>query len=361
MSSLTETTPGLAGHPYRKLTARRIGLVLVLLGLLCGSVAVDVSLGPARYQLGDVVQTLLRPGSADLQMRVVIWQIRMPMALMAVTVGGCLSLAGAQMQTILANPLASPFTLGLSAAASFGAAMAMVLGVALFPAALALMVPINAFVMAMLAALLIFALSSLRGVTVETIILLGIALVFTFNAALALLQYFASEQALAAVVFWTMGSLSKASWGKVAVTAAILAICAPLFARRAWQLTAIRLGEARAAAMGVPVRRLRLETLALVAVLAAVPVSFVGTIGFVGIVGPHIARLLLGEDQRFFLPGAILSGALILSATSVLSKAILPGAVLPIGIITALVGVPVFAMLIFTQPREQVSIRAAMP
>ena len=312
----------------------------------------DVSLGPARYSVADVLRTLVSPTDADVQMRVVVWDIRMPMAMLAVTVGASLSLAGAQMQTILANPLASPFTLGLSAAASFGAALAMVLGVALFPGAISLMVPINAFLMAMGAALLIFGLSTLRGVTVETIILLGIALVFSFNAALALLQYFASEQALSAVVFWTMGSLTKATWGKVAVTAVVLALCVPLFARRAWALTAIRLGEARAAAMGVPVRRLRLEALFLVSLLAAVPVSFVGTIGFIGIVGPHVARLLLGEDQRFFLPGAMLAGALILSATSVLSKALLPGAVLPIGIITALVGVPFFAALILTKGRK---------
>lgn len=354
MTSLGEPlVPAAVGTDgYRRLTTRRCALLLGLGVLLCLSIAVDVSLGPARYALGDVMATLLWPAEADLQMRTVVWDIRMPVALMAATVGACLSLAGAQMQTILANPLASPFTLGLSTAASFGAALAMVLGVALFPGALALMVPVNAFAMAMAAAILIFALSTMRGVTVETIVLLGIALVFTFNALLALLQYFASEQALAAVVFWTMGSLTKATWTKVAVTAAILVICTPLFARRAWALTAIRMGETRAAAMGVPVRRLRLETLVLVALLAAVPVSFVGTIGFIGIVGPHIARLLLGEDQRFFLPGSILAGALILSATSVLSKAILPGAVLPIGIITALVGVPFFATLIFTHGRR---------
>ena len=240
-------------HPYRRLVFRRLLLLSGLLSLLCLSVAVDVSLGPARYRLADVLATLLHPSAADIQMRMVVWDIRMPMALMAVTVGACLSLAGAQMQTILANPLASPFTLGISAAASFGAALAMVLGVALVPTALALMVPINAFVMAMVAAMLIFGLSTMRGVTVETIVLLGIALVFTFNALLALLQYFASEQALAAVVFWTMGSLTKATWTKVAVTAGILVIITPLFARRAWALTAIRLGETRAAAMGVPV------------------------------------------------------------------------------------------------------------
>lgn len=351
MATLTTDLPTHAAA-YRGLVARRIAILAGLAVLLVLSVAVDVSLGPARYSVGEVLQTLLGLGPADLQMTVVVWDIRMPMALLAVTVGASLSLAGAQMQTILANPLASPFTLGLSAAASFGAALAMVLGVALFPAAIALMVPVNAFAMAMVASLSIFGLSTLRGVTVETIVLLGIALVFSFNAALALLQYFASEQALSAVVFWTMGSLTKATWGKVAVCTVILVVCTPLFARRAWALTAIRLGETRAAAMGVPVKRLRLEALFLVSLLAAVPVSFVGTIGFIGIVGPHVARLLLGEDQRFFLPGAMLSGALILSATSVLSKAILPGAVLPIGIITALVGVPFFAALILTRGRR---------
>ena len=351
MAAVTTDTPTHAAS-YRGLVARRISILIGLSALLVLSLAVDVSLGPARYPLADVLHTIFAPGSADLQMRVVVWDIRMPMALLAVTVGASLSLAGAQMQTILANPLASPFTLGLSAAASFGAALAMVLGVAIFPAAIGLMVPINAFAMAMAASLLIFGLSTMRGVTVETIVLLGIALVFSFNAALALLQYFASEQALSAVVFWTMGSLAKATWSKVAVCAAILAVCTPLFARRAWALTAIRLGETRAAAMGVPVKRLRLEALFLVSLLAAVPVSFVGTIGFIGIVGPHVARLLLGEDQRFFLPGAMLSGAVILSATSVLSKAILPGAVLPIGIITALVGVPFFAALILTKGRK---------
>ncbi len=192
----------------------------------------------------------------------------------------------------------------------------------------------------------------MRGVTVETIVLLGIALVFTFNALLSLLEYLASEQALAAVVFWTMGSLTKATWGKVAVTFAVLVFCVPLFARRAWALTALRLGDDKAASFGVNVRALRLETMLLVSLLAAIPVSFVGTIGFIGLVGPHIARMLLGEDQRFFLPGSVLCGALLLSVTSVVSKMLIPGAIMPIGVITALVGVPFFFSLIFTNRRR---------
>ncbi len=337
---------------YRAIAARRTGILCLLVLALLVSIAVDMAYGPARYSLSEVISTIWNPAGASNQLRVVIWDIRMPIALMAVTVGACLSLAGAQMQTILANPLASPFTLGISAAAGFGAALGLVAGVAVFPAAVQYMVPINAFLMAMLASLFIYGVSTMRGVTVETIVLLGIALVFTFNALLSLLEYLASEQALAAVVFWTMGSLTKATWGKVAVTFAVLVFCVPLFARRAWALTALRLGDDKAASFGVNVRALRLETMLLVSLLAAIPVSFVGTIGFIGLVGPHIARMLLGEDQRFFLPGSVLCGALLLSVTSVVSKMLIPGAILPIGVITALVGVPFFFSLIFTNRRR---------
>ncbi len=339
-------------HSYRALAGRRFAILVLLSVALLLSVAADMALGPARYTLGQVVSAVLSPSEVGNQLRVVIWDIRMPIALMAVTVGACLSVAGAQMQTILANPLASPFTLGISAAAGFGAAMALVAGVAIFPAAVEYMIPINAFLMAMLASLFIYGVSTLRGVTVETIVLLGIALVFTFNALLSLLEYLASEQALAAVVFWTMGSLTKATWPKVAVTAAVLVVVIPLFARNAWALTALRLGDDKAASFGVNVRRLRLETMMLVSLLAAIPVSFVGTIGFIGLVGPHIARMVVGEDQRFFLPGSAICGALLLSVTSVVSKVLIPGAILPIGVITALVGVPFFFSLIFTNRRR---------
>ncbi|WP_062208486.1 iron ABC transporter permease [Aureimonas sp. AU12] len=337
---------------YRALAFRRIALITALLAALFASVCIDMALGPANYTVAQILQALFSSDTVSDQLRVVIWDIRMPIALMAVTVGASLSVAGAQMQTILANPLASPFTLGISAAASFGAALALVGGTAIFPVALQYMVPINAFLMAMVAALFIHFASTMRGVTVETIVLLGIALVFTFNALLSLLEYLASEQALAAVVFWTMGSLTKATWPKVAITAAVLVFAVPVFARQAWALTALRLGEDKAASLGVNVKRLRLQTMLTVSLLAAIPVSFVGTIGFVGLVGPHIARMLVGEDQRFFLPASVLCGSLLLSVTSVVSKTLLPGAILPIGVITALVGVPFFFVLIFTNRRR---------
>ena len=188
--------------------------------------------------------------------------------------------------------------------------------------------------------------------TVQTVVLLGIALVFTFNALLALVQFFATPEALAAVVFWTMGSLTKATWPKLWITLGVVALVIPLFVRRGWALTAMRLGDAKAESLGVNISRLRLETMLLVALLAAIPVAFVGTVGFIGLVGPHIARMLIGEDQRFFLPASALSGALILSASSVVSKTLIPGTIFPIGVVTSLVGIPFFISLILGSSRR---------
>ncbi|MDV6344218.1 iron ABC transporter permease [Nitrosomonas sp. Is37] len=352
MTSATPISEVEQRHAYRALVRRKQWLLGLLVILLLGSVLLDLALGPASYSLDEVVQALLWPDSASAQARVVMWDIRLPVALMAVAVGAALSLAGAQMQTILNNPLASPFTLGISAAASFGAALGLAFGIKVLPVMVEYVVPLNAFVMAMLAAFLIHLLSRRHGVTAETMVLLGIALVFTFNALLALTQYFASEQAVAAVVFWTMGSLTKATWPKLAITCIAILVMLPIFVHRAWALTALRLGEDKAASFGIDVPRLRLQTLMMVSLLAALPVAFVGTIGFVGLVGPHIARMLIGEDQRFFLPASLLSGALLLSLSSIVSKTLIPGAIFPIGIVTSLIGVPFFISLILSKRRS---------
>ncbi|MFC6673378.1 FecCD family ABC transporter permease [Marinobacterium aestuariivivens] len=348
----TISHPASGRGQYRALVRRR-QLMLAGFGIaLLVSLCVDLALGPSNYSLEQVIRALLAPDSVPVQVQVVLWEIRMPIALMAVVVGAALSVAGAQMQTILNNPLASPFTLGISAGASFGAALALAFGVTLIPAAIEYVVPINAFAVAMLAAFLIHLVSMRRGVTVQTIVLLGIALVFTFNALIALVQFFATQQALAAVVFWTMGSLTKATWGKFWITLAVVAVVLPFFFRRAWALTAMRLGDAKAESFGIKIARLRLETMILVSLLAAIPVAFVGTVGFVGLVGPHIARMLIGEDQRFFLPASALSGALILSASSVVSKSLIPGTIFPIGVVTSLVGIPFFISLILSNQRR---------
>lgn len=336
---------------YRRLVRRRrlILLGIALLTLAC--LGLDLSTGQAVYPPGQILAALWRP-DAPLAVQVIFWELRLPVALSALVVGASLAVAGVQMQTVLNNPLASPFTLGLSAAASFGAAIGLVLGVTLLPAAaVAYAIPANAFLVSMGAALFIHRLSRKPGISSEMIVLLGTTLVFSFTALLEALQYVAPDQALSAVVFWTMGSLSRANWLKLAIMGGVLAGVWLVFARQAWALTALRLGEARAASLGIPVARLRLSSILLGSLLASVCVSFVGTIGFIGLVGPHIARMVVGEDQRFLLPAAALCGALLLSAASVLSKSVLPGQTLPIGIVTSLVGVPLFFTLILRRRR----------
>lgn len=343
---------GSAVRAYRRMAQRRLLLLICLAGALAVTVAIDIAWGPARLSVLEVVRAIVTPDSVSDGRRVIVWDIRMPVALMAVLVGASLATAGAEMQTILNNPLASPFTLGISAAASFGAALALVLGVSLLPVAGNLFVTVDAFIFAMLASLLVYFFSKVRGVTTESMVLVGIALVFLFGSLLALLQYIASEQALQQIVFWTMGSLARATWGKVGVAAVLLGGTVPYFYAQGWKLTALRLGEEKAHSLGVDTQRLRLNILIAVSVLASVAVAFVGTVGFVGLVGPHVARMLVGEDQRYFLPASALAGALLLSATSIVSKTLVPGVLLPIGIITSLVGIPFFFSLILTRRRQ---------
>ncbi|WP_416363868.1 FecCD family ABC transporter permease [Pseudomonas sp. NFX183] len=331
---------------YSRLAKRRLSMIVGISLLILVFFTIDLSIGPAHYRLMELLSVLMQDASSS-QVSVILWDIRLPVALSALVVGASLSIAGLQMQTVLGNPLASPFTLGLSAAASFGAALGLILGVSVLPAsAVAYAIPVNAFLVSMAAALFIHRLSRKRGITTEMIILLGTTLVFTFSALLEALQYIGPDQALSAVVFWTMGSLSRATWPKLGIMSVILVIVSFTFARQSWALTALQLGEARATALGIPVARLRLRGILLSSLLASICVSFVGTIGFVGLVGPHIARMLVGEDQRFLLPASALCGACMLSAASVLSKSLVAGQTLPIGIVTSLVGVPLFFALI---------------
>ncbi|WP_291439842.1 iron ABC transporter permease [Desulfovibrio sp.] len=331
---------------YAALVKRRVALTAVLLLLAVASCLANLFIGAVPYRPSAILQALLGQGDYGF-VEIIAWEIRVPVTLVSVVVGAGLSVAGMQMQTVLNNPLASPFTLGLSAAASFGAALGMVLGTSFLPEALAkFAIPANAFFMAMLTVLFIERLGRKHAMSTEVVILLGTTLVFAFTALLQLLQYLAPDTAIAAVVYWTMGSLDRAGMSEIAFIAAILVFSCVFFVRKAWALTALRLGEARAVSLGIPVARLRFQAIVLSSLLASASVAFVGTIGFIGLIGPHIARMLIGDDQRFLLPASILCGIILLSTASVVSKILLPGQSVPIGIVTSIVGVPLFITLI---------------
>lgn len=324
----------------RRSGAIRAAAVLAALGLLCLLMVADLITGPAALALPDVVTGLAAgPAGEDRLLATILWFLRMPQTLTAALVGACLGIAGLMMQTILANPLASPYTLGFSAAAGFGAAFVILFGTAL-PVAMWLGVPLAAFAGTLVAAALVYLVAHYRGASPEMLVLAGIAVLFFFQSLQSLLQFMAAPEVLQQIVFWLFGSLLKATWTSVKVIAVILVVCLPFILRDAWNLTALRLGDGNAASLGLDIEALRRRVLLIVAALTAAAVSFTGTIGFVGLIAPHVARSLVGEDHRFSLPMAGLMGAVVLVAASVVGKIISPGAVIPVGIITAIAGIP---------------------
>ncbi|MBL8839373.1 MAG: iron ABC transporter permease [Alphaproteobacteria bacterium] len=334
---------------YRRLAVRRTAVLLIDGAAIVATATLDVATGPAFLPIATVARSLARLAE-DRTVDAIVWSIRLPVALMALVVGAALGLSGAIMQTILNNPLASSYTLGVSAGAGFGAALVIVFGAAM-PMSDAYAVPVSAFAFAGVACAGVYLIGSTRGATPEMLVLAGIALLFLFQALLSLLQYVASPEALQQIVFWLFGSLQRATWAKLAIVAAVVALCAPALARDAWRLTAMKLGDERARALGIDVRAVRLRAFALISLLTGVAVAFVGTIGFVGLVAPHVARIFVGEDQRFLLPASAAAGMAILSAASAASKLVVPGALFPIGIVTALIGVPFFIGLIVRSRR----------
>lgn len=353
-AGLSPTMENMLGD-YRRAVRRRLIVIAVIAILAVAAFVADLVTGPSGMGASDVLYGIVHSDRITAGQRAIIWDVRFPYAMMAVMVGGALSLAGAEMQTILDNPMASPFTLGVSSAASFGASLAIVLGISLpFAGGWATdwMVSLNAFLFAFLAMMLLQAVSRQRVGGAQTLVLLGIALVFAFNALTSLVQFLSSQEALQQLVFWTMGSLSRATWSNVSVLALVLIVVAPFSLASAKALTALRLGEDRAQSFGVDVARLRFLSLLRISLLAATAVAFVGAIGFIGLVGPHIARMLLGEDHRYLLPASMLTGAAIMSIASTLSKLLVPGVLMPVGIVTAMIGVPIFLFLIFRSGRR---------
>lgn len=353
MSVSTDPMPDAKGKPdvnamgrYHHILRHRLLMMGVLALAIMGSLLLDFTMGPSGLSLSSLWQTLLDPAAADAGTRVIVWDIRLPYALMAVVVGFALGLAGAEMQTILNNPLASPFTLGVSSAAAFGAALAIVLGIGVPGIPDQWFISANAFIFALFAALMLDGITRWTRVATSGVVLFGIALVFTFNALVSMMQFIASEDTLQGLVFWTMGSLARASWDKLGILLGVFVVLLPLSMMSSWKLTALRLGEDRAVSFGIDVRRLRLTTLLRISILSALAVAFVGPIGFIGLVAPHIARMIFGEDHRFYLPASALIGALVLSMASVASKNLIPGIIIPVGIVTSLVGVPFFLSII---------------
>lgn len=334
----------LAAHRTRNQKKKIALAIFFVMSIVC--LIADILIGSQGLSLYQVLNAIFHPLSSDIVSRIIVWDIRMPMSLMAPLVGGALALAGAQMQTTLNNPLADPYTFGVSAAAGFGASLVItnVVSISFIPTEY--QVAFMAFIMCLLTTFMIAAVSSLKRISVEGVMLFGVAIMFAYDSMLTMMQYIATETQLQTLVFWQMGSLDRGSWEKITILAILLPIVLAIMMKDSWKLSTLKIGQERAESMGINVNRLRVKTLLLVSIITSLSVSFVGAVGFVGLVAPHIARMILGEDQRYFLPASFLLGAVLLELTSIASKSIMPGMILPLTVVMSMIGIPFFIFLI---------------
>lgn len=346
----------------RRLRTSRWRVALLAVGALTLAVLASLSLGVQSQSMATVAQQLLSllPGldawAIDGPQRNVLLQLRLPRTAMALVCGAGLAMAGVAMQGITRNPLVSPYTLGISPAAAFGASIAILLGWNHLPGMGVWWTVGLAFAAAMVCAAAVLALASLRGVNAMVLVLAGVAFTYLFGALTATLQFFASEQQLAAIVHWTFGSLNGRTWHEVAVAGAVCLVCTPVMLAHAGALNAFSAGgDDVAASLGVAVARARIAiTLAAVLSSAAI-VSFTGVIGFVGLVAPHIARLLIGGDHRALLPFAAVVGALLVLLADMAGRLLFAPVMVPVGIVVAFLGVPLFLHLLLTRRNEMSS------
>ncbi|HCH00345.1 MAG TPA: iron ABC transporter permease [Vibrio sp.] len=316
---------------------------------------VSIAVGPMQISLTHSIMSFL-PSNSELPQHValIIHQVRLPRTLLCLLVGGILGLCGAVMQGLFRNPLAEPGIIGVSAGAALGAALAIVLfsGMAsYYPNFMNFAaVPIFAFLGGALTTIIVYKLgTSNLGTSVTIMLLAGVAISALSGAAIGYLNFIADDQMLRDLSLWSMGSLAGATWPSITLASITLALLSFLFIKQAPALNALLLGESEAKHLGVPIQSLKRRLILLTAVGVGVTVSLSGMIGFVGLVIPHLGRMLVGPDHRTLLPVSILLGALLLTVADMFARVAVTPAELPVGIVTALVGAPFFLYLLFKQ------------
>ncbi|WP_240475630.1 FecCD family ABC transporter permease [Herbaspirillum rhizosphaerae] len=329
--------------------------------LLIAAMTVSGALGVQKLSLATSLRGLFAPLLPSAWLAdIPAWQIgllqqlRLPRIVMAVIAGAGLALAGVAMQGITRNPLVSPYTVGISPAAAFGASLAILSGAA-NPWSGPYFTVAAAFASAVLCATLVLAFSALRGVSATMLVLGGVGLTYLFSALTASVQFVATEQQLSAIVQWTFGSLNGSTWNEVAIAGGVLLLGTPLLQWHAWALNAFAAGgDDIAASLGFAVGRVRAVVTIVAVMMTAAVVSFTGVIGFVGLVAPHIARLLIGGDHRWLLPFSAIVGALLVLLSDMAGRLLFAPVIIPVGIVVAYVGVPLFLHLLLSSRHKAV-------
>ncbi len=346
---------------YRALVRWQIGKIGIALAILVLFVGVAASLGVKNASVAYVFRIVLDqlttaqifPDIPKLD-RSIILHLRLPRIALGAVGGAALAIAGVVMQGIMRNPLVSPFTIGISPAAGFGASVAVLLGFDLVTGG-SYWVVLFAFISALICAAMVLAIAGIRGAQSTTLILAGIALTYLFGALTNTTQFIATEEQLTVIVHWTFGTLNESKWEEVLLILAMLAITLPFLFNYAWCYNALNQGEEVAASLGYEISKVRIITVVLAVLLTASVVSFTGVIGFVGLVAPHIARFIIGNDHRYLIPFAGIIGAMLLVAADTIGRTIFSPVIIPVGIVVAYIGVPMFVHLILRKKQDYFS------
>lgn len=333
----------------KRLERRNLVKIGALVIVLLAVAAIALACGASAIDLPTSLAALFGQGSAtDIA---AVQGIRLPRVVCAIISGAGLAIAGAVLQSVLENPLASASTVGISQGAGFGATFAILL---VIPAITGTTASVNmgmtalfAFVGAMISSLVVLAFSRLGLLRPESIILVGVALAALWAGGSTILQYFADDVELSKVMFWQFGDLGRATWAQMGFMFAVGIVCSVYFFANRWNYNALQNGGHVAGGLGVSVDRVRVLGVLFASVMAAAMVSFVGLINFIGLIAPHIARRIVGNDYRYLLPASLILGSIIMLASDLIARMIISPIILPIGAITSFLGAPLFLYLLY--------------
>ncbi len=342
---------------YRRFTLRKCAAIIICVVATIVAAGLAITYGPYDISFLEVYQIIwnhILHGAPEDPLEYmkdhVVCNIRMPRVVVAIIAGFGLAVAGAVMQSTLKNPMADSYTTGVSSGAAFGATLSIVAGFTLFSSQVGMLA--NAFLFSLAPTAIIILVSKLRNVSATSMILAGLAVMYIFNACTTALKLWAEPDALASLYRWQVGSLNNMIWGNVPVMLAVTAVGSAVVLILSNKINILSSGDESAKSLGVNAQNLRIVCLAIVSLVTASIVSFTGTIGFVGLVAPHIVRLFIGSDNRFLIPASGAFGALLLLVSDFIGRTIIAPAVLEVGVITAFIGGPMFLYLIVRQKKE---------
>ena len=355
-----ESTSNEMKEEYNKYTARKIIFIIVSLALVVFLFFVSICVGTLELSIPDVYHYLLNhiagvtypPGSTDAYNDNIVWNYRVPRALFAIIAGASLAIAGSVMQSVMKNPLADPYTTGVSSGALLGVALALILGFSLTAGAIdRVAIVTNAIVFSLIPVLVMVLMAPYFRRSPSTLVLAGVAISFLFSSFTSILLVSTDAANLSMVYHWQIGTFGDLSWDALPLTAITTVIGAAILLPMAKKLNLMAIDDKAAKSMGLNIERLRVICLVLISIMVSVMISYVGIIAFVGLVVPHIIRILLGADNKYLMPAAAAFGALFLLGCDIISRALDVGATIPVGVTTAFFGAPIFLYLIIQQKK----------